>query len=105
VEENKLTMTGGNYFNITPNPSSGRVEMLYSIGDAGNMTEGISLEIYNATGQLVKSYDPASFIMNHESSIIWSGVDDANRQLPNGVYFVKFKAGEFIQTTKLLLIR
>ena len=105
VEENKLTMTDGNYFNITPNPSSGRVEMRYSIGDAGNTMEEISLEIYNATGQLVKSFDPVSSIQYRESSITWSGVDDANRQLGSGVYFVKFRAADFSQTTKLLLIR
>ncbi|UCD20301.1 MAG: zinc-dependent metalloprotease [candidate division WOR-3 bacterium] len=105
IEENVSTMTGGNYFNVSPNPAGGRVLMRYRISDAEYVTGGVSLDIYNATGQLVKSFDPGSFTLSNESTLMWDGTDEANRQVGTGVYFIRFKAAEFAQTTKLLLIR
>jgi hypothetical protein len=101
VEENKLIGAGVTHFNITPNPTSGKTDIRYQISDNSNAT----LEIYDATGQLVKSFDLESSIMNHESAISWYGDDNAGRKLPGGVYFVKFRAGDYKETQKLLLIR
>ncbi|UCG31493.1 MAG: T9SS type A sorting domain-containing protein [candidate division WOR-3 bacterium] len=36
---------------------------------------------------------------------MWNGTDDTNRKLPSGVYFLKFTAGDYTATQKLLLIR
>uniref|UniRef100_A0A7C4XDV2 T9SS type A sorting domain-containing protein n=1 Tax=candidate division WOR-3 bacterium TaxID=2052148 RepID=A0A7C4XDV2_UNCW3 len=36
---------------------------------------------------------------------MWNGDDDFCRNLPAGVYFVRFEAGEFKQTEKVILLR
>jgi hypothetical protein len=101
VEEGKMGLMASTYFNISPNPTSGRTDIRYQISDNGNAT----LEIYDASGKLVRSFDLESRIMNHESTIRWDGTDQANRQVGSGVYFIKFKAGDYRTTMKLLLIR
>ncbi|UCG29426.1 MAG: NF038122 family metalloprotease [candidate division WOR-3 bacterium] len=105
VGENNFGRTDPNYFVITPNPSNGPTEMRYSIQDAGYLTQDVSLRIYDATGKMIKEYVDQSSTMAGPSSVIWDGRDLSGRRVPNGVYFVKFAAGDYIQTTKLLLIR
>jgi flagellar hook assembly protein FlgD len=73
----------------------------YQITDNSNAL----LEIYDVSGTLVRSFDLESSIMDHESVISWSGEDNTGRKLPGGVYFVKFRAGDYQVTDKLLLIR
>jgi hypothetical protein len=90
---------------IYPNPFRNRIEIRYIVPDVIPGTQEISLIIYDITGRSVKSFNPASNVGHHESSIFWSGADDANRKLPCGVYFVKLWAGDYSATKKLLLIR
>jgi len=63
------------------------------------------MSIYDATGRVVKNFNLKSEISNLQSPVSWSGIDDSNRKLPCGVYFLKFKAGDYSTTEKLLLIR
>jgi hypothetical protein len=99
VEENKLSGAGVTYFNITPNPTHGWTDIRYQITDKSKVT----LEIYDATGGLVRQWDHTT--MRQTDHIRWDGTDQSNRQLGSGVYFVKFRAGDFKDTQKLLLIR
>ena len=63
------------------------------------------IEIYSNNGRLVKSFDRGSSIQNQGSAISWHGDDNAGRKLPSGVYFVKFKSGDYEATEKVLLVR
>jgi flagellar hook assembly protein FlgD len=38
-------------------------------------------------------------------SVTWNGTDAHGRTLANGVYFLKFQAGDYRQTEKLVLQR
>lgn len=115
IEENKIELIASTNLLISPNPASGMVEIRFMIharsasqgeaGDPGYTIPDAAIQIYDAAGQLVKSFDLGSSIMDHESAISWYGDDDAARKLPGGVYFVKFRAGNFQETQKLLLIR
>jgi len=69
------------------------------------LTRVLTLRIYDSGGRLVKSFDRVSSIENQVSSISWSGVDDANRTLGSGVYILELRAGDYVATEKLLLIR
>ena len=91
--------------NVTPNPFSRHTKIRYSIHDTGYSMKDVILRIYDASGRLVKSFESVSSIENQGSSISWSGVDDANRLLGSGVYFVKIEAGGESATEQLLLIR
>ena len=105
VEEGKLDLMASNYLNISPNPSTGTTNIRYMIHDPGYTIQNITLEIYDSRGRLVKEFNHGSWIMNHESTISWDGTDQANRQVGSGVYFVKFRAGDYETTDKLLLMR
>jgi len=37
--------------------------------------------------------------------IVWVGTDDYGRQVPSGVYFYRFEAGEYAETRRMALIR
>ena len=101
VEEGKAGLMASNYLDISPNPSTGLTDIRYQITDNSNAL----LEIYDVSGTLVRSFDLESSIMNQESAISWQGEDNTGRKLPGGVYFVKFRAGDYQTTNKLLLVR
>lgn len=58
----------------------------------------VSLKIYDVSGRLVKSFDPAP-------SIVWSGKDETGRDVPSGIYFVLFAQEDYKQIEKVILIR
>jgi len=101
VEEGKQGTTASNYLNITPNPTNGKTDIRYQITDNSNAL----LEIYDVSGTLVRSFNLESSTINQGTAISWSGEDNAGRKLPGGVYFVKFRAGDYRVTEKLLLVR
>ncbi len=92
------------FLQVTPNPFSKLTNIRYTIHDTRYMMENPALNIYDATGRLVRSFDLESCIMNHESTAVWSGDDSAGRKLPAGVYFVKLDAGTEKVTDKIILI-
>ncbi|MEO0205733.1 MAG: hypothetical protein ABIL22_03540, partial [candidate division WOR-3 bacterium] len=70
-----------------------------------NPKSEISLMIYDVSGRVVKSFNPVSGILNHESCILWSGDDDAGRKLPAGVYFVELRINDYKKAEKVILLR
>ena len=86
---------------ISPNPFRHKTVIRFEVLDASDC----QLKIHDAAGRLVKSFNFVYGIMHRESSISWDGTDNFNRKLPSGVYFLKFKAGDYSATEKLLLIR
>jgi hypothetical protein len=89
-----------------PNPFTQSTEIRYSILDTEySMKHGnqkTQLKIYDAAGRLMKSFNVGSSIENRESSISWSGIDDANRQLGCGVYFVQLETQDCSITKKIV---
>ncbi|MCF7794700.1 MAG: carboxypeptidase regulatory-like domain-containing protein, partial [Candidatus Cloacimonetes bacterium] len=64
----------------------------------------VTLEIYNIKGQKIRT------LLNDEMSagihsLIWKGEDDAGKQAASGVYFYKMKAGNILQTKKMILMK
>ncbi|MDQ7798475.1 MAG: T9SS type A sorting domain-containing protein, partial [Candidatus Edwardsbacteria bacterium] len=78
-----------------PNPSRGQTVIKYQLPKAAN----VKLQVYNVAGQLVKTISegqkPAGY---HQIS--WN-----DNILSNGIYFYQLKAGVFISTKKLLIVR
>jgi len=85
-----------------PNPFSRLTTVSFNMEHSA---EHIGLCIYDATGRVVKSFDQVSSIENQVSSVVWNGHDDYDRQLANGVYFVKLEADGMSATEKVLLVR
>ena len=63
------------------------------------------LNIYDATGRVVKSFILSTAYYILPTVISWNGIDDANRRLPSGVYFIKFEVGDWSITEKVILVR
>jgi hypothetical protein len=101
IEEGKLALMNKDCLTVFPNPASGVTDISYQITDNTNGT----LEIYDVSGKLVRSFNLESSIVNQESTLSWRGDDNAGRQVPAGVYFINFKAGDYRTTTKFLLMR
>ncbi|UCG30045.1 MAG: T9SS type A sorting domain-containing protein [candidate division WOR-3 bacterium] len=87
---------------VHPNPFSTKTDIRYQITGNG---QNMQLQIYNAAGQLVKSFYVPSSVIGYQSSVKWDGTDQANRQLNGGVYFVRSMANDCNAAEKVLLIR
>lgn len=83
-----------------PNPFNPSTQISFTIPSA----ENVSLVIYNALGQevrtLVNEMKPAG-----RHSVVWDGKDDGGRMMTSGMYFCKITAGKFVDTSKMLLMK
>ena len=79
---------------VYPNPFHNMTNIKYGITDHSD----INIKIYDITGKLVKDFER---IMH----IIWDGTDNTDKKLPSGIYFLEFKAGDYTETKKLILLR
>ncbi len=85
---------------IYPNPFTGSTAIKFS----NSHDTHVALKIYDISGRLVKSLVNGK-VDAGKHTINWNACDDAGRNLPSGVYFLKFEAGDYSATEKLLLIR
>ncbi|MEO0228204.1 MAG: T9SS type A sorting domain-containing protein, partial [candidate division WOR-3 bacterium] len=90
-----------NHLNIIPNPFTEKTEIRFTNYNLRPAT----LKIYDASGRMVKSFNPASGIQSQASGFVWDGTDDSGRKLPAGVYFVQLEAGDYKATEKVILLR
>ncbi|MDP8220365.1 MAG: T9SS type A sorting domain-containing protein [Candidatus Stygibacter frigidus] len=91
-----VTELGGNY----PNPFNPTTQIKFSLKDNSR----VELQIYNIKGQLVKTLVDEDLEADFYQ-FTWYGTDNANRQVSSGVYFYKMKAGKFISTKKMILMK
>jgi len=83
---------------IYQNPSRDKIDIRWQI------TENIerNLIIYNATGRLIKEFHITDHSFNR---VTWDGRDNSGKKVPSGIYFLKFQAGSYIETKKIILFR
>ena len=90
------TLLNQNY----PNPFNPSTTISYAVGAHRNVPlQYIDLSIYNILGQKVTTLVSENQIAGMHS-IKWDGSG-----FPGGVYFYQIKAGDFIQTKRMLLIK
>ncbi len=65
------------------------------------------LDIYNIAGRRVRHYPPTYWDEGFvPDPVIWDGRDDRGNDVPQGVYFIHFSAGDDVrETRKIVLIR
>lgn len=83
-----------------PNPTRRCAVISYATTTPGK----VSLNLYDKTGQLVKTLvnesEPAG-----TKHICWDGVDNRKTAVPSGVYFLRFETKECKETEKIILSR
>ncbi|HQU70642.1 MAG TPA: T9SS type A sorting domain-containing protein [Calditrichia bacterium] len=84
-----------------PNPFNPSTHITYSLGKRAE----VSLQVYNLLGQKVRT-----LVKNHNQvaglyKIQWDGRDDDGRKVASGVYFYRLKAGDFIRSRKMMLVK
>jgi hypothetical protein len=87
---------GQNY----PNPFNPSTTLDYALPSAAHVT----IDVYNVVGQhvltLVDEVQPAGFHM-----VTWSGTDESGSTVATGVYLYRFRAGDYTETRKMLLMK
>lgn len=96
IEENKNTLQPINLY-VQPNPFS------HSLNIICNSSEVSSLNIYDATGRLIKKFDAPS--VNKYNRMSWDALDQNGNRVPNGIYFIHLHSGQQTAITKVLLIK
>jgi flagellar hook assembly protein FlgD len=66
----------------------------------------VSLRIYNAAGQLVRTLvDEEQSPRPEGYTAVWDGLGNRGEEVATGVYFYKLTAKEFTQTKKMVLLK
>ena len=86
----------GNY----PNPFNPETAISFNLLNDGNVT----LEIYNARGQRIRSL-LNEFQKSGHYQIVWNGKDESGREAISGVYFYILKTEDIVQTRRMLMIK
>ena len=87
----------GNY----PNPFNPITTISFSISDIPSL---VNIEIYNLKGQKVKTLVNEQLAAG-QHSITWNGENDSNKSVSSGIYFYKMKAGKYVVSKKMILLK
>jgi len=91
-----VTMLRGNY----PNPFNPTTTILFDIRNK----EQVLIEIYNIKGQRIKTLVNDVFTTG-SYRVVWNGDDDSGRNVGSGVYFYKWRAGEYSSVRKMVMVK
>jgi hypothetical protein len=83
-----------------PNPFNPVTTIAYTLKKAGKF----SLTIYNLTGQKVKVLESGVKQAGHYT-VQWDATNDEGRKVPSGIYFYQLRAGDFVKTKKMILLK
>lgn len=89
IEETSSTAPRNTTIQAYPNPFGGKIDISLN---AGLNTEHVRLRIFNAAGNLVRTYLPLLASPYSNTVITWCGLDQVGNKVPAGVYFVKLEA-------------
>ena len=78
-----------------PNPFNPSTKIKFNVPIAGQ----VSLVVYNSLGQEVKT------LVSEEKDVGSYEVSFNASNLPSGIYFCKIRAGDFVETKKMILMK
>ena len=65
----------------------------------------MSLLVYDVSGRMIRVLREGVLEQAVHRQVVWNGRDDANHQVPAGVYFYLLKAGKFSETKRMTLVK
>lgn len=88
-----------------PNPVREDTSIPYQVAESFDVT----IKIYNLIGQLVRTLDEgykvAGFYLSQDKAAYWDGKDDNGEMVASGLYFYHFRAGNFEDVGKMVVVR
>ena len=91
-------------FQNKPNPFSSSTTITFISADYERLKD-YKLSIYNAKGQLIKTYNGKRDNFWVKTDIVWDGKDEDGKKVSPGVYFYKLIYGDNSVTKKMILVR
>ena len=83
-----------------PNPANPETQINYTLG----VSEDVKIQIYNISGQLVRTYD-IGYQRRGSYSVRWDGHHQNGQPVASGVYFYRIQAGEHALTNRIVLLK
>lgn len=83
-----------------PNPFNPETTILYELPRASE----VEVAVFNLLGEKIRT------LVNQpqqagQHRLLWNGRDENEKSVPSGVYFYRLRAGEFMQTRKMILMQ
>ena len=88
-------------FQNFPNPFNPVTTIRYGLPDA----EHVSLVIYNVLGEKVATLEAGTEKEAGYHAVVWDSRSDRGTPVASGVYFVRIRAGAFVQTQTMVLVK
>jgi hypothetical protein len=85
---------------VYPNPFARELSISYQVASSGR----VSLRVYDALGRAVCGL-AQGIVEPGYYTVHWDGRDDLGRQVPAGVYFVRFDTDDYQKVEKAILLR
>jgi flagellar hook assembly protein FlgD len=63
----------------------------------------VTIEVHNVAGQLIKTLISGNYEAG-EYTVKWNGADNSGRPVKQGVYYYTLKAGNFVDSKKLIIV-
>ncbi len=83
-----------------PNPANPETQINYTLG----VSDDVRIQIYNISGQLVRTYD-IGYQRQGSYSVRWDGRHQNGQPVASGVYFYRIQAGEHALTNRIVLLK
>jgi hypothetical protein len=83
-----------------PNPVARSTEIRFEVA----RTSDVSIKVYNAMGQLVRTLRDGR-VQPGRYSVNWDGTNASGEKVSSGVYFYKMEADKFKATKKMLIVK
>jgi len=84
-----------------PNPFNPTTNIKFLLPESQQVT----LQIYNISGQLVKTITQNEMYQAGEHVVSWNATDDSGSRVASGMYMYVFRAGSFHKIGKMILLK
>lgn len=88
-----------------PNPFNPETWIPYQLAE----TADVSMKIYDVGGRLVRTisvgFKPVGYYLTRERAAYWNGRNETGEPVSSGIYFLRFVAGEFTATQRVVIVK
>jgi len=92
----ELHIIAGSY----PNPFNPETQIAYTL----SVSENVRIQIYNVSGQLIRTYD-LGYQPTGSYSVRWDGRNESGDITASGVYLYRIEAGPYEVTNRMVLLK